>query len=111
MSIQPKRPPTTATVEPDKKKLKPTADADPILLNQTDIWVTKILPFLGPGQYIIVAGVNHRLNELYQDYFSTIPKAPMVRNVLGNWNQEPAVVTNTFYSAAFCNVPCAELWD
>ena len=97
------------------KKLKTTVDtnADQILRDQTDIWVTRILPFLGPGYYIFVAGVNRRFMELYQEYFSLIPiqKLPMVEPVLGaTGRQQPAVVANTFYSAAFSSVPCAELW-
>ena len=57
---------------------------DPILLDQTDIWVTTILPFLGPGYYLFVAGINCRFKELYLEYFSRIPiqKIPKVINVL-----------------------------
>ena len=29
------------------------------LLGQTDIWVSRILPIVGPGHYLFVAGVNH----------------------------------------------------
>ena len=100
------------------KKLKTTGIEDPefdlILLDQTDIWVSKILPFLGPGNYLFVAGINHRFKELYQEYFSRIPikKIPRVQNVLGRDEdyQQPAVVTNSFYSAAFCTLSCAKLW-
>ena len=82
------------------------------LLDQTDIWVSKILPFLGPGHYIFVAGVNHRMKELYEEYFSTIPKEklPKVSNVLGRaWVKTTAIVANTFYSAAFTSVSCGQL--
>ena len=34
---------------------------DPVLLNCTEIWVDSILPFVGAGHFLIVAGVNKRL--------------------------------------------------
>ena len=66
---------------------------DPILLDQTDLWVTKILPFLGPGHYIFVAGVNYKMKELYQEYFSRISaqKIPRVRPAMGALDKGPAL--------------------
>ena len=70
-----------------------TLATNTILLDQTDIWVAKILPFLGPGHYIFVAGVNKRFKELYQQYFSKIKKIPAVKIALGDWRTSPAIAT------------------
>ena len=81
-----------------------------LLLDQTDLWVRRILPFLGPGYYLFVAGVSRQFKEWYQEYFSSLQKIPQVINVLGGEDTHQAVVTNTFYSAAFCNLSCGKLW-
>ena len=74
---------------------------DPFLLQQADIWVSNIFPFLGPGHYFFIATVNHQFKELYQQYFATIQKVPRVRDLVstGRWmvrrdSPGPAVVTH-----------------
>ena len=92
------------------------AEKAPLLLflDHTDLWVSRILPFLGPGHYMFVAGINHQFKELYQEYFSKIQKIPKVHFVLENniydYAARPALVTSTFYSAAFYSLSCAKLW-
>ena len=60
-----------------KARTEPTAPPDPLLLTNKDIWVKNILPFVGPGHFVFVAGVNHQFKELYEEYISTIKKPPM----------------------------------
>ena len=58
----------------DNSVSKATLPVDPIahVLDQRDIWVAKILPFLGPGHYIFVAGVNRQFKHYYLEYFSKL---------------------------------------
>ena len=44
------------------------SEDDPLLLHNQDIWVKNILPFVGPGHFIYVAGVSQKFKELYKLY-------------------------------------------
>lgn len=74
------------------------AKGDPtlqVLLHQEDIWVGKILPFLGPGHFVFLAGVNKQMKQLYKGYCRSIGKTPEHTN-----NQ-----------SVFSSVSRAEYWE
>jgi hypothetical protein len=92
-------------------------DFDPICLHNTDLWIHKILPFLGPGHFIFVAGVNKRFKQLYQQYFARLQAKEGVPTIYADvgtriWQTReiPATPTSTFFGAAFYSVSCAEFW-
>lgn len=106
--------------EPPTKRAKMEATVDnPRILNNPDVWVNNILPFVGPGNFIFVAGVNKRMKELYKEYFDAIKKEelPNVATyklayyAASKKTFPTAIVSNTFYSAAFASVTCAMLWE
>jgi len=90
---------------------------DPLLLNQTDIWVNNIFPFLGIGNFFFLAQVNRRWKELHQLFFDTIEEPPMVLHLDGyyvqRWlqNKQPARACCTFYGVAFSTLSYAKHWD
>ena len=84
-------------------------EADPQLLNRTDIWVSNILPFVGPGNFVFVAGVSHRMKELYQTYFAGLEKPPCMAH-RDPWVLGKMTASHTFYRAAFSSLSCAEYW-
>ena len=52
----------------------------PICLDTPEgIWVGRILPFLGPGQYLIVSLVCKALKDYYAEYIHRLPKPVVVR--------------------------------
>jgi hypothetical protein len=82
------------------------------LLEQTDIWTGKILLFLGPGHFLFIASVNHRLKELYQEYFSKLEEIPRAQKRISPFPFEtfPASLSTTFFRVAFSSLSCAEFW-
>ncbi|CAB9520594.1 ankyrin repeat protein [Seminavis robusta] len=88
----------------NKKKLNPAILP---LLDQKEIWTDHILPFLGMGQYAYVGAVNKEFNGLYKEYCDSVKNPFIVK--LGS-KQRPAISTDTLYSVAFYNVPCAQYW-
>ncbi|CAB9517821.1 expressed unknown protein [Seminavis robusta] len=97
------------------------------LFDQEDIWVNNILPFLGMGQYAFVGAINKRMNATYKEYCGTVKSPPKVKipdqSTTSLRNQatnpiacvriqvtRPATSTDSFYGAAFCNIPCMEYW-
>ena len=60
------------------------------------------------GQYAFVGAVNKAMNTVYKDYCDSVENPPLVR--IGHTGHQ-ATSTSTFYSAAFCNVACAEYWN
>jgi hypothetical protein len=79
-------------------------------LNQ-DIWVNIILPFVGMGHFAFVAGVNRQMKQYYKAYCDTVKIPPMVKGAGKVWDIRPATTTDTFYSAVFYSVTCAEFWN
>jgi hypothetical protein len=90
----------------------------------TQIFVGGIFPFVGPGQFALVAGVGRHFRDAYKTYVSAVQDSPCVlitpTDVYPDFNpsrdilrekSRPAVSTDTFYSAAFASVSCAEFWD
>ena len=71
------------------------------LVDNTELWTSHILPFVGPGQYIFLAGVSHHMKALYTQYFDTIPahKLPNVLDTSGNAME--MTKSHTLSSAAF----------
>lgn len=95
---------------PSKRARTEKEEADPLLLHRDDIWVGKILPFLGPGHYLFVAGINKRLKHMYHQYFATIKKAPKMKRINrstgARWKEGGMEAMDTCYSAAFLSVSC-----
>ncbi|CAB9499735.1 ankyrin repeat protein [Seminavis robusta] len=94
--------------EPKPKKQKLDAIL-PALLDQKDVWINSILPFVGMGQYAFVGTVNKKMNHLYKEYCDSVEDPPMVQNHQ-NGTKIQATSTVTTYSAAFYNKSTAELW-
>ncbi|CAB9528115.1 expressed unknown protein [Seminavis robusta] len=67
-------------------------------LEQTDLWIDHILPFLGMGHYIFVAAVNRRMRELYMQYCDSVQDPPTVHK-LGSLKERNATATDTLYSS------------
>ena len=87
----------------------------PALLTKTDIWVDHILPFVGPGHFVFVAGVCRQLKELYKQYFAAIKqqndRLPTVHKQCISWTaRRETVITDTFTRAAYSSVSCIEFW-
>jgi hypothetical protein len=84
----------------------------------TDIWVRHILPFVGIGHFIFVAGVNHQMKHCYNKYCDSMKNPPLVISTPGffgstleQWfgcQQRPATNVHTFRSSVFCSVSCSE---
>ncbi|CAB9499713.1 ankyrin repeat protein [Seminavis robusta] len=80
------------------------------LLDQKDVWVNGILPFLGMGHYAFVGSVNMQMNLHYKECCSAVDKPPQVISQGADTKKEAATSTVTFYSAAFHNESTAEFW-
>ena len=92
-----------------KKSYREATFVDPMLLSAADIWTSRIFPFLGPGCFLFVAGVSRRFRKLYPEFFLQLQMLPNVR-LARSETIKPVSVCNTFYSNAFCSLPCAKLW-
>lgn len=94
---------------------RPTEDGHATVmavLQNKELVVDSILPFVGPGQFIFVAGVCKEFKEFYEAYFAKIEgdKLPYTTPVDSPYRR-PAMVHETFHSAAFFSLGCAEFWD
>ena len=101
-----------ATSRPKRRKredMEVTSALEHILLDRTDVWTTRILPFLGPGYFLLLASVSRQFRELYEIFFNSLSKLPKVRTGRSG-TISIATVRNTFYSAAFSSLSCAKLW-
>jgi hypothetical protein len=73
------------------------------------VWVHGILPFVGIGHFVFVAGVSRQTKEYYKAYCDTVNQPPMVKHSTDfGGGILPATKVDTFYSAAFSNIACAE---
>ncbi|CAB9526222.1 ankyrin repeat protein [Seminavis robusta] len=86
-----------------------------LLLDQTDLWVTGILPFVGSGHFAFVAAVCHRFKDLYQAYWAAL-KEDMIEKVRDpkfgdRLRTRRATSTDTFYSAVFTSLSCTKYWN
>jgi hypothetical protein len=93
-------------------------------LNQ-DIWVNSILPFVGMGHFAFVGGVNRQMKQYYGAYCGSVEDPPKVLvkctpELVEDdeddeddvyYDDRPAASNDTFYSAVFSSVACAEFWD
>ena len=100
----------TAAVEAEMENL--ALDAHPLLLDRKDIWIGHILPFLGMGHFAFVGATNKQMNSLYQEFCGSIKDPPKVKvyDPDSSESDRPATSKDTYYSAAFFNVPTAEYW-
>jgi hypothetical protein len=84
------------------------------LFSNKDIWVNHILPFVGPGHYSFLAGVNKQWKRYYLAYWETIQDPPKVLLFVfmasGTEVFRPATSTDTFHHAIFGSLSCAEYW-
>ena len=99
----------TEPTRDDRPTKRPKAE-DPILFNRSELWVDHILPFLGPGHYVFVAGVNKQMKQLYTAYFERLKTRPRSGGHADRYWVD-ASKTSTFYSAAFSSISCAKYWD
>jgi hypothetical protein len=90
-----------------------------------ELWVNQILPFVGMGHFVFVAGVNHQMKEYYQAYCANVDNPPYLKkqdddNDTDDEDDEvdeygeairPATASDTFYSVVFSSVACAKFWD
>lgn len=93
---------------------------DHLLLTKPDLWLNGILPFLGPGHFILVGGTCQQLRELYQTYVSKLDPEkdlPMVKErARGRYRRKlyerrRAGASDTFYGIVFSNLGCAKYWN
>ncbi|CAB9523002.1 ankyrin repeat protein [Seminavis robusta] len=98
-----------------KQKLDTDAPVLPVL-NQKDVWIDGIIPFVGMGHYAFVGAVNKKMNHLYKEYCDSVEDPPMVAEdppmVQNHQNGKKCQATSTVttYSAAFYNESTAEIW-
>ncbi|CAB9531098.1 ankyrin repeat protein [Seminavis robusta] len=78
------------------------------LLDQKDVFLDNIRPFVGMGHYATVAGVNKEMKDLYEKFCNSVGDPPKV--LLSANEKRPATSKDTFLSVGFCNVSCAEYW-
>ncbi|CAB9499195.1 expressed unknown protein [Seminavis robusta] len=50
------------------------------LMDQEDLWVDNVLPFVGMGQYAFIGASNKQLNRLYKAYCKTVQNPPFVKH-------------------------------
>ncbi|CAB9518647.1 ankyrin repeat protein [Seminavis robusta] len=95
--------------EVEEEEEETEADRTPILLlnDQTDIWVNNVLPFVGMGNYVYVAGVNKHMKQVYEAYCASVETPPQVTAPF----IREATVYDTFYSSVFSGISCAQFWD
>jgi hypothetical protein len=94
------------------------AEKKGILLHRADIWTNDILPFLGPGNYIFVAGISRRFKDLYNIYFSKIENPPEIspfeKSLSYAYNRRDyctvSTTFTTFYGNVFSYLPTAKFW-
>jgi len=115
----------TSTFNPSAKRFEASLGGEegnlkadctnPLLLLQKEIWVNEIFPFLGPGHFIFVAGVNRQMKELYLEYTSSLKVIPMMKEMPNVYSVRPFGVPAppkcTFYTSVFSSVPCFEYWN
>lgn len=78
-------------------------------LEQTDIWVDNILPFVGIGRYIFVASACQRLRDMYKAFALSQTSLSRVRVThRGVRKYRPTGATDTFFRAALSTVSCAK---
>ena len=83
------------------------------LLDNSDIWVRHILPFVDPGYFLFVALICKKLKEYYLTYFLTIEEIPRVKLLdMHERGDHYALgsILNTYYRFAVATVACAEFW-
>jgi hypothetical protein len=70
-----------------------------------DIWVKGILPAVGMGYFAFVGGVSHQMKQFYKANCDSVEDPPRVK-----WERHirRSTKVDTFYSAVFSSVPCAE---
>lgn len=94
-----------ASVEPKRKRAK-IVPVDHDLFNQEDLWVNGILPFVGPLQFLFVAGVSRKMKKFYEKYFLTIPRTRrLLRGLQG------AKVNHTSCRIALSHLSTAKYWE
>ena len=104
---------TTVPIVVQGNKRQKTLGSDPDTMNafleNDDVWVNGILPFVGLGSYAYVAGVNKSFKAWYEKTFATPENPPLVRrSVFGRGR--PATVHDTFRSAIFSSLSCAKFY-
>ncbi|CAB9502245.1 hypothetical protein SEMRO_131_G062330.1 [Seminavis robusta] len=67
-------------------------------MDHRDLWVSKILPFLGMGNYAFLGPVNKKVRELYLDYCESVQHYPPMETTDDN-EQPTATGMDTFYNA------------
>ena len=92
---------------PPAKRRKADPQHDSCLLDQTDVWVNQILPFVGPGHYVFVAGVNSTMKNLYEVYFASLKSTPKIITDEALVSMAPC---HTSDRAVFSSVSCFEYW-
>ena len=75
------------------------------LLHRRDLWVDHILPFLGVGYYVFVAGVNKQLKMFYEAYVARFQRPRLTYCLLPD-----NYVKVTTFQIAFSSVSGAEYW-
>jgi len=98
---------TVSTTTSGKLHQSPASAADlQKFLNEVDIWVNCILPFVGIGQFIFVASVCRLLRDCCKHHFENPSRVrPLARP------RHQATCSDNFCCVAFSAVSCAEFWD
>jgi hypothetical protein len=74
-----------------------------MIIGHADVWVDKILPFIGPGSFFFVAMVNKRMRDLYKIYFASLQESDIP---LEEWSKTRISDYHTTDRAILFNASC-----